>query len=53
MFFSTFPLSLEASQSFSGLLRNLAAVIVTCIQENVPFVVKCNASEYALAATLI
>ena len=49
---STFPLSLDASQSFSNLLQDLAAASVTCIQENVPFVVECDASEYALAATL-
>ena len=49
---SIFPLSFKASQSFSGLLRDLAAASVTCIQENVPFVVECDASEYALAATL-
>ena len=49
---STFPFCLEALQSFSALLRDLAAAGVTCIQENVPFVVECDASEFALAATL-
>ena len=51
---STFPLSLDASQSFSfsDLLQDLAAASVTCIQENVPFVVECDAFEYAFAATL-
>ena len=49
---STFSLSLDASQSFSNLLQDLAAASVTCIQENVPFVVECDASEYVLAATL-
>ena len=49
---STFPLPLDASQSFSNLLQDLAAASVKCIQENVPFVVECDASEYAFAATL-
>ena len=49
---SSFPLSLEATQNFSSLCHDLAAACVTCIREGVPFVVECDPSEHALAATL-
>ena len=49
---SSFSLSSDASRSFSTLRSDLAAACVSCIQEGVPFVLECDASESALAATL-
>ena len=49
---SPFPLSSDASRSFSTLRSDLAAACVSCILEGVPFVLECDASESALAATL-
>ena len=49
---SSFPLSFEATQNFSSLRRDIAAACVTCIRKRLPFVVECDASEHALAATL-
>ena len=49
---SSFPLSSDASRSFSTLRSDLAAASVSCIQEGVPFVLECDAAESALAATL-
>ena len=49
---SSFPLSSDASRSFSTLRNDLAAACVSCIQEGVPFVLECDASESALDATL-
>ena len=49
---SFFPLSSDASRSFSTLCSNCAAACVSCIQEGVRFVLECDASESALAATL-
>ena len=50
--FSSFPLSQDSTQSFSTLRRDLASACVTCIQEEVPFVLECDASKIALVATL-
>ena len=49
---SSFPLSDEASESFNTIRRDLANACVTCIRDNVPFVLECDASDSALAATL-
>ena len=49
---SFFPLSSDTSRSFSTLRSDLAAACVSCIQEGVSFVLECDASESALAATL-
>ena len=49
---SSFPLSQDFTESFLTLRRDLASACVTCIQEGVPFVLECDASEFALAATL-
>ena len=49
---SSFPLSDEATESFNTVRRNLADACVSCIRDNVPFVLECDASDFALAATL-
>ena len=49
---SSFPLSAETTESFSILRYDLAAACITCVQEGVPFVLECDAFEFALAATL-
>ena len=48
----SFPLSKEASDSFETLQNDLAAAFLTSIDEKLPFVVECDASEHTLAATL-
>ena len=48
----SFPLSKEASDSFETLRNDLAAAFLTSIDEKLPFVVECDASEHTLAATL-
>ena len=49
---SSFPLFQESTQRFSTLRSYLASACGTCIQEGVPIVLKCDASELALTATL-
>ena len=49
---SSFQLSKEASDSFETLRNDLAAAFLTSIDEKLPFVVECDASEHMLGATL-
>ena len=49
---SSFPLSKEASDNFETFRNDLAAAFLTSIDEKLPFVVECDASEHTLAATL-
>lgn len=49
---SSFPLPAEASACFEKLRKNLAAASLTCVNEALPFVVECDASQHTLAATL-
>ena len=50
--FSSFPLSSDVVESFKLLRQNLASACLTSVKEGVPFVVKCEASDHTLAATL-
>ena len=49
---SSFPLPDDARTAFHALLDELGTACLTCIKEGIPFVVECDASEYALGATL-
>ena len=48
----TFPISDEAKSAFDCLKKELASVTLSCIDENEPFVVETDASDFAIAATL-
>ena len=49
---STFPLGREELQDFEELKRLIAASALKAIDESLPFVVECDASEVAVSATL-
>ena len=49
---STFPVSKEAQQAFENLKKDIAESVVCAIDEDVPFEVETDASDYAIAATL-
>ena len=49
---NTFPLSLEAVDTFESLKKIVEQAFVTAIDESIPFEVETDASEVALAATL-
>ena len=48
----SFPLSAEAESSFESLLEELLQASLGCIDAQEPFTMKCNASDFALAAVL-
>ena len=47
-----FPISDEAFKAFLTLKKDLAEASLSCIQENVPFKIETDASDYAIAAIL-
>ena len=49
---STFPLHAEALSAFELLKSDLGNAILNCIDESLPFVVECDASDVAISATL-
>lgn len=48
----SFPLEPEALSAFELLKSELGNATLTCIDENIPFVVECDASDVAISATL-
>ncbi|NRB15973.1 MAG: DDE-type integrase/transposase/recombinase [Rhizobiales bacterium] len=49
---TTFPISEEAKEALRKLKEGVKQSVVCCIDETIPFQVECDASEFALAATL-
>ena len=49
---SSFPISREAQQVFENLKKDIAESVVCAVDEDVPFEVETDASDYAIAATL-
>ena len=47
-----FPLPSEAIMAFISLKCELESACLLCVKESIPFTVKCDASEYTIAATL-
>lgn len=48
----SFPLQPEALKDFENLKNDIANAALTAIDENLPFVVECDASDIAISATL-
>ena len=48
----SFPLDQKALASFNALKDELARVALSPINEDIPFVVECDASDVAISATL-
>ena len=49
---TSFPLSLEAVKDFKSLKQDIANASLQALDENASFVVECDASDAAVAATL-
>ena len=49
---SSFPLSDEAIQAWKDIKDDIRNAVVCCIDEEQPFTVECDASDFAVAATL-
>ena len=49
---STFPISRDAQTAFENLKRDIAESVVCAIDEDAPFAVETDASDFAIAATL-
>ena len=49
---TSFPLNKEGLASFNALKNKLACVALSPIDEDIPFVVECNASDVAISASL-
>ena len=49
---STFPISRDAQTAFENLKRDIAKSVVCAIDEDAPFAVETDASDFAIAATL-
>ena len=49
---SSFPLSKEAADAFENLKQEIIGAVVTSIDENIPFTVETDTSDFALAGTL-
>ena len=49
---TSFPISFEAVKDFESLKQDIANASLQAIDENVPFVVECDASDVAISATL-
>ena len=49
---STFPISREAKMTFESLKKDIANSVVCAVNEDIPFSVETDASDYAIAATL-
>ena len=47
-----FPLQSDAVTAFESLRKELQSVCLKCIDENEPFTVECDASDFAIAAVL-
>ena len=47
-----FPLQSDAMTAFESLRKELLSACLKCIDENEPFTVECNASDFAIAAVL-
>ena len=49
---SSFPLSEKSLTAFHSLRKELCSACLTCIKEELPFVVECDALDHTLGATL-
>ena len=49
---TTFPLSTDARKSFELIKSDIAGALIDHIDENRPFVVETDASDFCIAATL-
>ena len=49
---TTFPIAKEAQDAIQVMKNDIKNAVICCIDESLPFTLECDASEYALAATL-